>query len=283
MEIEMSEISEEYFDKVFSIGMGNASPIYKEDQTGQLILVPDGMKVHEIADKYHLPEEVHENISIFNQNSFIEYINYFANSDGRTVVFADNKKLAFEAIVDYHEARDADVDGGKRRIALVRRASHRSNFKPLLDESFSRWREISGKWLSQLDMAHFLEENAHDLFEPDAASVMELVQSFEAKTDIDFKKAINLSNTTTQITYHEKETRTPGQIIIPKFLKINAPVFFGGEPREMQLFFRYSARDGNLKFKLDLHRETYIIYDAFEAIAKEIVNQCAVPVYFGSR
>jgi uncharacterized protein YfdQ (DUF2303 family) len=242
----------------------------KPDGSGFVVVAPQDMKLHEFANPEFLGNHVKQQISIEHPADFIAYLLAHKDKAGQTVVFADQESPRLTGVLNYHTPDAPSY------------ADHRATMRVRFDPTYAAWRECHGKWIEQVEFAHFLEEHAQDVTKPDAATIVEIASSLEVKTEVDFKKAINLQDGTVQLQFVERnEQRTAGNFEIPKVIEIETPIYFGGAPMTVRMFFRYSAKGGVLKFRLDLHRWQYNERDAFMEISTQVGNECGVPVYLG--
>jgi uncharacterized protein YfdQ (DUF2303 family) len=260
----------DYANRILELGAAAVKPLEKPDGSGLLVVIPEGMKPHEVQDRRYVGDHVKQSLTVIDPDSLASYLAVHKDKDGQTVIFADQDTNSVLGVLNYHEA-------GK-----VNRADHRALLKLQFDPTYAEWRKVDGLPIDQADFGRFLEENAADITSPDPAQIIEIARSLEVTTAIDFKKAVNLSNGLVQIQYVEQDqTRTSGSFEIPKELTIKAPVYFGGELQEIRFFFRYIAKGGTLKFRLDMHRKAYIEREAFLAITRRIGEASSVPVYLG--
>jgi uncharacterized protein YfdQ (DUF2303 family) len=242
----------------------------KPDGSGFVVVAPQDMRVHEFANPEFLGNHVKQQLSIEHPDDFIAYLLTHRDKAGQTVVFADQGNLRLIGVLNYH------------RPDAPSYADHRAIFPMQFDPTYAAWRQCNGNWMEQVEFARFLEEHAQDVISPAAATIIEIASSLEVKTEVDFKKAINLQNGAVQLQFVERNAeRTSGNFEVPKQLVIETPIYFGGELVQIFMFFRYSAKGGTLKFKLDLHRWQYNERDAFLNISSRIGKECAVPVYLG--
>jgi uncharacterized protein YfdQ (DUF2303 family) len=260
----------DYLNRVFNLGALTRVIMEKPDQSGSFVIVPEGMTVKDIPNQEWIGNHVRQSIALVHPGSLSEYLNTYKDCDGRTAIFADPENSVITAILNYHEA------------GAVNRCDHRATLKIPFDETYARWAKMDGVATDQVDFARFLEEHAIDIVEPDAGSIVEIARSLEVSTAIDFKRAVNLSNGNVQIQYVEQDsTRVNGSFEIPKAITIRTPVYFGGDPEPVKFYFRYIARQGSLKFRLDMHRRTYVEREAFLKISGSIGDATFVPVYLG--
>jgi uncharacterized protein YfdQ (DUF2303 family) len=260
----------EFTDRAINLGATLIAPQAKPDGTGSYVIIPEGMKVHNISDERYIPDHIRQSVQMINPTSLSAYVKAYKDKDGATTIFADPHRQNIAAILNYHTPDKAN------------RIDHNATLVVQFDPIYHAWQKLDGIWIDQVDFARFLEEHAGEITAPDPAQIIEIARSLEVSTQIEFKKAVNLSNDTVQLNFVQQDsTRTAGSFEIPKAVTISTPVYFGGAPQEIKFFFRYSAKNGGLKFKLDMFRKSYIERDAFLGIASTVAADAGVPLYLG--
>lgn len=135
--------------------------------------------------------------------SFASY--YKAHADDDSEVFADIEAGTVTAVLDAHRGGDGGPRWQKHRLTLALKAT----------PAWVTWTEHDNKAMSQQEFAEFLEDNRRDL-DPagpvDAASFLEIAQSFQAQTKVDFESGHRLSTGEIQLVYKETTTGTAGRV-----------------------------------------------------------------------
>lgn len=247
-----------------------AEPI-DHPQGGQVILVPEGLRSEHLKPLYPDLEQIKQKATFDDTASFVDYFNSFKDSDSR--IFADIDNARLTAIIDYHQSDES----------APRHCVHVAIYRLKHSEEWKRWTGVDGVEQTQRGFARFLEENLLDIQKPDGATVLEAAASLAATKKVSFESGINLRDGTVQIEYREDiEEGTKGTLSVPAELMLGIAVYFGGELYEMKAFLRFDIADGNLKYKVDLHRREHVEQDAFQKVVEQIGTETKVTPLYGS-
>lgn len=167
---------------------------------------------------------------------------------------------------------------------------HRATFSPRLSEEWKRWNKASGEEMSQVKLAHFLEENIADIVSPagsnmpSGAEVLTFVSKLEETRKVKYGSAVNLQNGMVQLQFVEEgEGATRGQLDLFKKFAIGIRPFFGGSGYQLEAFLRYriDRNNGEIKFWFEIQRPDRVLEDASKEIIDKIV-ETGEPVLFGN-
>jgi hypothetical protein len=222
-----------------------------------------------------LPERINQTLRFDTKDSFIEYINAFADQAPHARIFADVNRDLFVGVLDYHEpARESGVVGA---------CGHRCEFKLLQSEQWQRWSKISGTLMGQADFVRFLEENCADVSAPSSAELMEICRDFSAARKVDFREAVRLESGARRFEYSEeiRGGARDGEIEVPSKFTLNIPIYYGALSTEVHAFLRYQI-NGSLLLGVELHRPKFIQQAVFEAIGADIAERTYRPVHDGA-
>ncbi len=208
-----------------------------------------------------------EKIELQDADSFIAYLETFKRDESR--IFFDNDTLAFAGVIDF-PAKDSLAWG-----------DHVAMFRPRLSEEWNLWFGRNAQYSAQVPFGRFIEENGIDVLTPDAATLLEMVMTFEATKTISFREASRLKNGQVQLTWVE-DTKT-GSIDIPDSITIKIPVFYGQKPREIQLRFRYKIDDQKLALAYEFVRPVRVKNEAAAEIVQMVRAETSLPVHMGKR
>lgn len=243
-------------------------------------VIPSDCKMVSLADaiynKYReTPVRKQATVKVLDGASFIEYYNLFSDPNSR--VFADETASRVLAILDYH---GAGTDGGPRW------GEHRIQLDLRLSEEWLVWNGRNGQEnkFTQMEFAEFIEDNTPDITTPDAATMLEMARTLEAKTEADFSSAIRLNNGQVQFTYSEtvKGTYGSGKVEIPEEFLISIPVYVGSPRISIRARLRYRINSGKLAIWYDLLRVGEIERKAFMTVLQEIKDGLKVGIINGS-
>lgn len=238
------------------------------------LLVPDGFKLADVDDPHSVPPYIKQKVVVDDRASLVAYVNRF--SDERSILIADYDAGVIGAVLDYH--RDACSDGvvaltaqpGRHQAALVLRPS----------EEFTRWSAIQGKRLPQAEFAAFLEENATDIVRPEPAVMIEISRDLEATQGVTFKSSTRLESGDRAFVY-ETETRTRGEVQVPREFTIEIPIWHGEAPVQLRCAFRWQIAGGGLVLGFEWRRVEYQRRADFAQVATKVAEATGRPLVFG--
>jgi uncharacterized protein YfdQ (DUF2303 family) len=147
-----------------------------------------------------------------------------------------------------------------------------------------RWLEASGKYLAQQDFAEFCELNLESFSSPDAATILEIAQTFQAKSTVDFSSAVRLSSGAIKLKREEKIDATAGEradISIPELLTVAMPIFKYGRAYAVKARLRYRIVDSAVRLSVLLVDPEMAIEHAFKEVVDEVSNLLKMPVFYG--
>lgn len=234
--------------------------------------VPEGWSI--INQEHMLPRPVRlvQETIVTEAASFSAYLKRFARPE--TVVFANKEEAEVQAIIDYH-GPDGQPSHCSHTVAYAMAAS----------PEWKKWRLKNGSEMSQDKFGLFLEDVAHTIIAPDAASVMEAAMNLEAVKKVNFKSAVRLRDGTRQYKYEEEIQGAAGAIQLPENISAVMPIFDteGAQQHAFDAKVRYRiSSDGCLYLSYhiqhieELEREAFT--EAVEAIATALDPE--IPIYY---
>lgn len=195
-----------------------------------------------------------------NAESFVAYVTKHV-VPGHTEVYADTPSSAVVAVLDSHDAGQ----GGWQK--------HTARLELRHTKSWEAWTKVDGQLLAQTDFAEFIEQQALDVRSPETAVLIEIAQSFQAKTSVDFEGGERLDSGQVRLEYKETVTAKAGQkghIDIPTELELLLRPYIGGPVYVVVARFRYRLRGSQLGLGIVLQRPQEILDAAFADIVTEI-------------
>lgn len=139
-----------------------------------LAVLPSGKKIEDLKpylDKLRTQPERIETVARATQvQSLIDYLNRFKLAD--SAVFADDNpaKPSLFGVVDFHGGEDgvseAGGDSTPGSFATPRFGRHCVRYDFPLSEQWTAWAGISGRGLSHVEMAEFLNDRQYDIANP---------------------------------------------------------------------------------------------------------------------
>ncbi|MEM9994707.1 MAG: DUF2303 family protein, partial [Acinetobacter pittii] len=180
--------------------LGQTSLQNVTQSTGVLpfVVVPEGSEVHEFEALLQRPLTLTQSVALHTAKDFIAYVTRYA--DKNSLVFVDVLKGKFKAVLDYHEVDHPIENEGA--VLAPRHGKHAAHFIAEKTPEFKKIEEKSGEKFSQTGFALFLEDVVPYINKPDATVLLEIVQTLNAKTNVDFKSGIRTDNGQVQLTYN---------------------------------------------------------------------------------
>ena len=207
------------------------------------------------------PAVMQETITLNDPADFAAYVNRYKSP--ATVVLADQDRMTFRAIVDFHEKDQP------------RWCRHQALYACPQTPEFKEWWQINDEWLPQSKFAEFLEEHVPEIVKPDGADLIEAVASLQAHREVSYKSAVDLASQDIQFVYEEETTTSnktsKGEFRLPKRFSLRIRVFRGGQFHDVEALLRYNIdHNKRLNFKFKLHRFQEVRDLAFSQIENEI-------------
>lgn len=147
-----------------------------------------------------------------------------------------------------------------------------------------RWEDKSGKYLAQQDFAEFAELNLGCFHTPDAATVLEIAQTFQAKTTVEFGSAVRLANGAIKLKREEAIEAKAGErsdITIPEELLLGFPLFKYDQSYQVRARLRYRIVEGVVRLSVLLLDPEHAFEHAFCEVVDRVSKMLDMPVYWG--
>lgn len=238
-----------------------AGQVHKIDLTGD-----------EYADQ---PARKRGTVTVRNVDSFAHY--FGKHSGAESEVFADLDAATFTAVIDAHGPAHEDANWQQHRLTLALQ-------KTL---PWQTWLSRDRRMMPQQEFAEFVEDNARDVApggKVSAADLLEVAQSFQANTKVNFTSGKRLATGQTQLTYTEDVTAKAGNrgtIDIPSEFELAVLPYEDCAPRKLRARFRYRLDGGELRLGYFLDDPARVARDACDEIAVKLAEACSVTVMLG--
>ncbi|MGW2209947.1 DUF2303 family protein [Streptomyces sp. NPDC001781] len=203
--------------------------------------------------------------------SFHAYFTKHADADSE--VYADADQLTVTAVLDAHTDAAARWSGHRLHLALRE------------TETWKQWTGRDGRLMDQETFAEFIEDHLPELLEPSAADMLEIAQSFQATSKVEFQSAQRLTSGQRQFQYVETGTTKAGQkgqLAVPESFTIGLIPFEGSEGYKLTARLRYRIGASGLQLGYKLDRPDEIRRTAFGDVVKAIGEQIEQPVMNGT-
>ncbi len=226
-----------------------AATVLGGDGVGGFMALPDGYSVQSVEQFQGQPNRARAN-HIFRETAALDvYVNRFGTEN--SMAYSDPVKHLIRVVIDDHTPRG---DPAFRE--------HVASFQAEFGAEYAAWRGLHGKMMSQVEAGLFLEDRATDVIEPDAATIMDMVMTFDALKKVTFRQSTRLHDGQRQITYSE-ENEARGNVTLPERIVLRLPVFFGQEPERVTVRVRYRIDDGSLRFSFVIADRDILELNAF--------------------
>lgn len=202
---------------------------------------------------------------------------YDKHADDWTEVFADLDTASVTAVLDAHGDAEIGPRWQQHRLTLLLR----------LTQPWQTWLEHDRKFLPQQAFAEFLEDNYADL-DPrgtvKAADFLEVAQSFQAATKVEFASGTRLTSGETELTYKETTGATAGRahkLAIPTEFDLAIAPYEDCDDATIAARFRYRIRDGQLALGYFLNQPERVRQDAVKAIIAKAADATLATIMLG--
>lgn len=228
-----------------------------------------------------LPRRIIRSVTVADEDSLINYLiqNTIPGQGdnpggapysgvGGMEVWADLDNRTVTAILD-------GVDGWRGQTAQLKLRHSRE---------WDEWARIDGKLYAQTEFAQFIEDHISTIASPDGAQLLDICQTLQAHTNVDFKQSTILANGQRQFRFEETLEARAGQrgdLTIPGELTLVLRPFTGSAPVAIQARFRYRLADGRLTLGVRLAEPDKAIEEAFDGVVASVADRVPVPVLFG--
>jgi uncharacterized protein YfdQ (DUF2303 family) len=208
------------------------------------LITPEGYELREFKNLMQHPIRAEQHVTAHTPESFLFYWNRFANES--STIFFDLRAGSAMGVIDYH------AESGTPGFC-----NHTIRYTCPRTPEWNKWKENSGKKMTQNDFALFIEDSVPDILEPNGGEMLEIASSLQANNKVTFRSAVRLDNGETQFVYEENidgRAGAKGNLKIPQSIKIGVRLFEGGAGYQLEARFRYSIKDGQLVMWYDLVR-----------------------------
>ncbi len=203
--------------------------------------------------------------------SFLAY--WTKHHDNNSEVYADSERLTVTAVLDANAADQPRFGGHRLHLALRE------------TEAWKQWMRFNGELMGQEEFAEFLEDHLPELLEPAAADMLEIAQSFQANSKVDFQSATRLSSGQRKFEYVETTVAKAGQkgaLEVPETFVVGLVPFDGSAGYKLTARLRYRIGQNGLRLGYKLDRPDEIRAKAFADVVKAIGEQIDTAVMNGT-
>ena len=161
---------------------------------------------------------------------------------------------------------------------------HRATLALRSSPEWRAWTEVSGKLLGQEELAEFVEDHSADIVRPEPAVMLELAQSFHARSKVAFEATRMLDSGRRALEYRETvEARAgrKGEIAIPATIDLALRPWEGCDAYRVSARLRYRISDGVLRIGVKLIDPDAVLRAAFGDVVDAVEGGTEVRAYRG--
>lgn len=248
-----------------------------DDRSLVLVKLHSDEHIEKIDLEQHLdePGRARGQAAVHDPADFAEYVNRLANVHN-TTVWANEKAGTLTAIVNDH-ADYASPGWRDHTITL-----HLQD-----DADWCKWHQRDGQRVSQEDFAEFVEDVAHTIIDPDAATMLEVATTLSAKRSVDFHQGTRLQTGDVQLKFEETTTAAAGakgNLEVPERIRVRIAPWLGVEPVVLDARLRWRIPNRQLAIGYQLLRSDIARRDAFAQLVASVRGELeeGLPVFLGT-
>ena len=222
-------------------------------------ITPYGHELIDLAEYLPAPRRKAGSVTLHDAASFGAYVN--RHKTEATVLYAHRDASRVVAVLNDH----ATAGPGWGDHVAILQIVHTNEWK--------HWAGKDGNLLSQSDFAEHIEQGLDEIADPPAADMLELAQSFEAHSQVQFKSAKLLQDGSRQLVYQETvdaHAGQSGQITIPREFTLGIAPYEGTDPYKMTARLRYRLQSEHLMIGYQLVRPDHVLKEAFADVLAAI-------------
>ncbi|HWL29593.1 MAG TPA: DUF2303 family protein [Burkholderiaceae bacterium] len=250
------------FDAILHAGA--ALGVVRTVDNRPFVIVPKGYEIANLQYMMDKPARNKRNALLGDEQSFIAFVN--RQKTENTDLYYGVNPPRFKAIFNGSRAGAPDWEDDT------------ATFQCECSPSWLEWESHDREPMNQEAFSLFIERNLPDIIEPEAASLLEIVTTLQAKKKVNFVSGLRLSNGANQFTYEEQidGSAAKGNLQIPESIFLGMPVFVNGVHYRVEAKFRYRIHDGRLSMWYELVRPHVIVEDAVSELREKIAKEAGI-------
>lgn len=181
----------------------------------------------------------------------------------QTELWAQDSTSSIRAVLNAHQPGNDAAGHGDHTITLQLQRT----------DDWKAWIASDGQLRDQAAFAEFIEDHLPNFVDPTGADMLELAQTFQATTKVEFASSQRVKSGETQLNYvenQEAKAGSKGRLAIPDTFTIALQPFERGETYKVQARFRYRINGGNLVLGYRLTRPKDVLRDAFDQVVAKV-------------
>lgn len=227
------------------------------------VLIPAGAqhKVLDLETYGSAPRRMKGSVRLHTVDDLVRYVARHDNAEA-TTVWLDVEGNGIVAVLNDH-----------RNDGLPEWGDHRATLQLKPTDEWEHWLSQDGDLLAQQAFADHIDDGLKEIVNPDPATMLEIAQSIQGATNVEFQAASRLDNGAIGVKYVEQTTARAGQrgdIEIPERFELAISPFLGEEPYKVGARLRYRLNSGQLSLGYKLDRPGDVVRDAIDQIAQRL-------------
>ncbi len=153
---------------------------------------------------------------------------------------------------------------------------HRADLRLATTPEWDYWIGNDGLMMSQEQFAEHIEGGLDEISQPDAATMLEIAQSFHATSSAAFRSSTRLHSGEQRLQYDEEITAaagSAGDLTVPTAIELAVAPFVGEDPYKVAARLRFRLHAGKLTIGYKLNRPDAVKRDALERIAARLAGK----------
>jgi uncharacterized protein YfdQ (DUF2303 family) len=200
---------------------------------------------------------------------------YAKHSDDNTEVYADVDTGLITAVLDADEP-DAP-----------RWADHWLQLRLTPTQQWKTWTSRDRTLMAQRDFAEHLEDNLVDIASDPvpAAAMLEIAQSFQAKTSVAYSSGSHLASGDINLRYEETTDASggaKGNLTVPRTFAVGLAPFDDVDRYRVEARLRYRIEGGKLRLMYLLERPEDVLRSAVRSVVDQVEQQTGAKVMLGT-
>ena len=264
---------------IVDVALASAEPTEIDPDQRYAIVVPDAGQlaiIEQAPDAQRAnPRRVVGTTAVLEPEGF--GVVWDKHSADTSEVYADPVQASITAVFD------ADSAAGEAQLAGWRQ--HRAVLSCKLTPAYMAWASRDGRLMEQQDFAEHIEDRLADIVRPSGADMLEIAQSLQANTRVEFKSAVQVSSGQRGLVFEETTTAKAGQkgqLDIPVTFDLGLPIFEGGAAYKLTARFRYRINNGHLSIGYKLERPEDTVREAFKDVVTAVEERIGRSVLLGT-
>lgn len=237
----------------------------------------EGFETIDLSPYRNNPRRQQGFIRVNTAQAFVDYVQRFGPDIApSTVIVADRRQVT--AVFNHHSTLGVPGWGDWGVILDLQ-------YTP----SWTGWSGFAGNYQTQESLANWLEENALDVIEPAAGTLLDIITNLDLTSQSKVQRRVNLQNGSVRFYFDEDflpaggTEDEHGTVTVPKGFTIRTQVFVDGPSFEIPILLRYRVKGGEPAWMFKFTGEvTKILEDALDNLTSSIAMGVNLPVYRGA-